>query len=206
MLDYIHECQANKPEYIPAYALELQILAGLRRGEIPPIEWSDVNDSCLNINKEQIIVRVSNEYSKQRTVIVKHTKNYVDRSFPMTSDLKDFFSRLKAVTDEYFHGTTHCFPDLKTKSGVITNNIVYSFYVRMCNKLNITICKDMIRGPHSFRRNGITKVSNTPGGNIMIASVLYGNSPQSASSHYYSGVDLQTAKQLLESNQTVTKK
>ena len=70
----------------------------------------------------------------------------------------------------------------------------------MCEKLGIEISKDFIKGPHSFRRNGITRVANNPGGNIMIASLIYGNSPQSASMHYYSGIDLETAKRLVEGN------
>lgn len=197
MVAYLHEHQQKKPDYMPAYALELQIIAGLRRGEIPPIEWSDVTETGLRINKEQILVRGKESYNK----IVNHTKNYVDRTFPMTNDLRDFFERLRIVDETYFPGNTHCFPNPNTENGVITNNAVYPFYVRMCNKLNIQIDKDSIKGPHSFRRNGITRVANNPNGNIMMASQIYGNSPKSASSHYYSGIDLETARKLVEGNQ-----
>lgn len=197
MLEYLHEHQKEKPSYMPAYALELQIIAGLRRGEVPPIEWTDVTETGLNINKEQILVRGKKSYNK----IVNHTKTYVDRTFPMTKDLREFFSRLRAVIDEYYPGSKYCFPNITTETGVITNQVVYPFYARMCNNLGIDVSKDFIRGPHSFRRNGITKVANNPGGNIMIASIIYGNSPQSASSHYYSGVDLETARRLVEGNQ-----
>jgi len=201
MIEYLHEYQQKKPDYMPAYALELQIIAGLRRGEIPPIEWSDVTETGLNINKEQILVRKSDRNNKSFNQIVNHTKNYTDRSFPMTKDLRDFFIRLRAVNKEYFPGNIYCFPNTKTDTGVITNNAVYPFYVRMCNKLNIEISKDFIKGPHSFRRNGITRVANNPEGNIMIASMIYGNSPQSASSHYYSGVNMEIARKLVEGNQ-----
>ena len=198
---YLHEYQCSKPDYMPAYALELQILAGLRRGEVPPIEWGDVSETSLNINKEQILVRKGNSNNKSYNKIVNHTKTYVDRSFPMTKDLRDFFDRLRAVIGEYYPGSKYCFPNITTETGVITNNAVYPFYVRMCEKLGIEISKDFIKGPHSFRRNGITRVANNPGGNIMIASLIYGNSPQSASMHYYSGIDLETARKLVEGNQ-----
>lgn len=197
MMRYLHEYQQNKPSYMPAYALELQIIAGLRRGEVPPIEWSDVTETGLNINKEQILVRGKKSYNK----IVNHTKTYVDRTFPMTKDLRDFFNRLQAADDEYYPGSKYCFPNITTETGVITNQSVYPFYARMCEKLDIDVSKDFIRGPHSFRRNGITRVANSPGGNIMIASQIYGNSPQSASAHYYSGIDLETARKLVEGNQ-----
>ena len=197
MIEYLHEYQQNSPDYMPAYALELQILAGLRRGEIPPIEWSDVTETSLNINKEQILVRASDRNEHSYNKIVNHTKNYVDRSFPMTEELQDFFKRLKESNDVYYPGCKFCFPNINSSTGVISNNVVYPFYTRMCKQLGIEISKDFIKGPHSFRRNGITKVSNAPGGNIMIASILYGNSPQSASSHYYTGIDMETAKKLV---------
>ena len=201
MIEYLHKYQQKKPNYMPAYALELQILAGLRRGEIPPLRWTDVTDSCLRINKEQILVRASDRNDRSYHKIVDHTKTYVDRAFPMTTELREFFDRLKSVNDKYYPENINCFPNPNSETGVISNCVVYPFYMRMCNNLGIEICKDFIKGPHSFRRNGITKVSNSPGGNIMIASILYGNSPQSASSHYYSGIDLETAKRLLEGNQ-----
>ena len=197
MLEYLHEHQKEKPDYMPAYALELQIIAGLRRGEIPPIEWTDVTETGLNINKEQILVRASDRNEHSYNKIVNHTKNYVDRSFPMTEELQDFFKRLKETNDVYYPSCKFCFPNINSSTGVISNNVVYPFYTRMCKQLGIEISKDFIKGPHSFRRNGITKVSNAPGGNIMIASILYGNSPQSASSHYYTGIDMETAKKLV---------
>lgn len=200
MIEYLHKYQKRKPKYMPAYALELQIIAGLRRGEIPPIRWTDVTDTYLSINKEQILVRASDRNDKGYNKIVDHTKTYVDRAFPMTNELRDFFRRLKAANSIFYPENINCFPNPDSETGVISNSVVYPFYVRMCNNLGIEICKDFIKGPHSFRRNGITKVSNTPGGNIMIASVLYGNSPQSASSHYYSGIDMETARRIIEGN------
>ena len=71
---------------------------------------------------------------------------------------------------------------------------------RMCRNLGIQISRDKMKGPHSFRRNGITKVCNLAGGNIVLASMLYGNSPECASRNYYTGLDLVTARQLLESS------
>lgn len=42
MMDYVHNKQQATPRYVPAYALELQFLMGLRRGEVPPLLWSDI--------------------------------------------------------------------------------------------------------------------------------------------------------------------
>ena len=193
MIDYLHKYQSKKPNYMPAYALELQILAGLRRGEVPPIEWNDISNNCISINKEQILVNGKN-------IVVPHTKTYTDRAFPITSEIRDFLFRLRNIIDTYYPGSEYLFP-ANTDSGVISNQTVYPFYVRMCKNLGINISKEFVKGPHSFRRNGITKVSNSPGGNIIIASVLYGNSPKCASSHYYSGINMDIARSILEGNQ-----
>ncbi len=85
-----------------------------------------------------------------------------------------------------------------TDNGVITNNTVYNFYRRICKKLNIPISKDHVKGTHSFRRNAITKVVNTTGGNILMASKLYGNTPKVADSNYYTGLDIDDAKDVVE--------
>ena len=44
IMAFIAEKQRKSPSYLPAYALEMQILLGLRRGEVPPLRWSDVHD------------------------------------------------------------------------------------------------------------------------------------------------------------------
>lgn len=185
MLSYLHSKQSLNPEYMPAWALELQILAGLRRGEIAPLEWSDIYDDAIHITKEMVTVLGSYE-----NIIVNHTKTYTDRVFPVTDQIREFLDRLPVTSD-------YLFPN-------ITNNMVYKLYSRMCKHLNIEISRECIRGPHSFRRNGITNVCNF-GGSLELAATLYGNSPASISKHYYTGINITKAKQILEGNQRVTK-
>ena len=71
-------------------------------------------------------------------------------------------------------------------------------YGRMCRNLGIEISREYTKEPHSFRRNGITRVCNASGGNMYLASQLFGNSPQSASRHYYTGIDVNQAKNVLD--------
>lgn len=193
MLDFLHKKQEDTPQYIPAYALELQIIMGLRRGEIAPLRWSDVKKHSIRICREQIT-----DKENKTLVIVSHTKTYKDREFPLTTTVSEFIGRLKIVHDEFYPASPYLFPDDSQKNGVINNRVVYRLYKRMCGKLGIEISREFTKGPHSFRRNGITRVCNASGGNIYLASVLYGNSPQSASKHYYTGINLSEAKALLE--------
>ena len=75
---------------------------------------------------------------------------------------------------------------------------VYGVYRRVCNKLGIPISKDLIRGPHSLRRNAITDVVNATNGNIIMASALFGNTPEVAKQNYYTGTNLTLAKEVLD--------
>ena len=68
---------------------------------------------------------------------------------------------------------------------------------RICKKLGIRICRDEIKGTHPFRRNAITDVVNASGGNIVLASSLFGNSPEVARKNYYTGIDLNVATETL---------
>ena len=51
---------------------------------------------------------------------------------------------------------------------------------------------------HAFRRNAITQVINQSNGNILMASKLFGNTPAVIKQNYYTGIDLEKAKEVLE--------
>lgn len=197
IMDYIAEKHQKAPKYLPAYALELQIIMGLRRGEVPPLMWSDVKEDCILISKEQITVKKSDRNEKEYFCIVHHSKTYKDRKYPLTSDLQAFLDRLRAVHEKYGIKSPYLFP-ADSETGVITNNTVYEFYRRMCRALEIPISRDTVKGTHSFRRNAITKAVNSSGGNVLLASQLFGNSPEVAEANYYTGLDMAEAKEILE--------
>lgn len=198
MLSYIHEYQKRKPSYIPAYALEMQILAGLRRGEVPPLLLSDIHDDYIDITKEQLTVKKNAVNEKEYCTVVNHTKNYRNRYFPRTDSINDLLARLQLVHDKYYPTSIYLFP-ADNENGIITNNTVYNFYRRMCKKLDIKIDSAFIKGTHSFRRNAITDVVNAANGNTIMASQLFGNTPEVAQKNYYTGVDLQRAKDVVNS-------
>ena len=196
-LEELHRRQKNRPKYSSYWALEMQILMGLRRGEIPPLRWNeDVRHSSINITREQLTDGGS-------YVIVDHTKNNKERFFPITDDLQDFLTRLKAMHDKYYPDSNFLFP-ADTPNGCITNNAVYLVYQGICQTLGIEIMKDERKGPHSFRRNAITDVINSTNGNGILASSLFGNSPEVARKNYYTGVDLAIAKEILDQRKIFT--
>lgn len=198
ILDELHRKQNENPKTSSYWALELQIIMGLRRGEAPPLEWNDVSDVCITICKEQLTC--GNDF-----IVVYHTKNYKDRYFPITNDVRSFLKRLKAMQDIYYPNSKYLFPS-DTKSGIISNRAVYYVYQRICAKLGIKIERDSVKGPHSFRRNAITDVVNSTNGNIIMASQLFGNTPDVAMQNYYTGTDLNLAKSVLNERSLYTVK
>lgn len=192
ILQEIYAKQHKSPLYMPAYALELQIAMGLRRGEIPPLCWSDVKDGYIWIHRE--LISVKRKESVEYT-IVSHTKTYKDRRFPITMDIQNILDKLRRLDID----SPYLFPG-KTEIGCINNNVVGDYYSRICNKLRIKRSRDFIKGPHSFRRNAITSTVNN-GGDIFMASQLFGNTPNVAEQNYYTGLNMSVARNILEGNQ-----
>ena len=197
ILSYTRAYQKKKESYIPAYALEFQILIGGRRGELPALKWSDVHDNYIFIHDMQITV-VKNGDKKETFALVGHTKTSKNRMFPITSEIKDLLTRLKTVDEKYFPSSDFLFPCNTSPTGAITNNVVYRYYRRTLKNLGIEKKPGVIMGTHSFRRNAITNVANLTGGNLTLASKLFGNSPQVANKNYYTGIDIDKVLEILE--------
>jgi integrase len=196
LMDYLHDYQQTHPRYLPSYALELQIIMGLRRGEIPPLTRDDVTNDYVYIHRELLTAKKTDD-TPEHFVIVNHTKTDRDRYYPMTSALQEFFSRLYDVLDRFYPSSSFLFP-ANNENGCITNNTVYNFYRRTLSNLNIQTKDGIIIGTHSFRRNAITKAVNASGGNIELVSRIYGNSPEVIRKNYFTGIDLVNAREILE--------
>lgn len=189
--------QKQSKDYLPAYAMELQMLMGLRRGEVLALKWSDMESGCFLICREQITVNQSAYNNKEFYAIVEHTKTWKDRKFPITAEIQNLLDRLLAVHKRKHIKSEFLFP-ANNALGVVSNQALYSFYRRMCQALNIPLNKECIKGTHSFRRNAITQFVNDSGGNMLMASQLYGNTPTVAEKNYYAGLNLSDAKAVLE--------
>jgi integrase len=198
VMAFIAEKHRKAPSYLPAYALEMQIIMGLRRGEVPPLRWSDVHDFWIGIEREQITLKPqTGTGGKDSFHIVGHTKNGKNRQFPITREVRDFLDRLKEVHRLYYPGSEYLFP-ADSPEGVITNSTVYNFYRRMCRALDIPVCQDTVRGTHAFRRNAISRYVNLDGGSIEDAARLFGNSALVAEKHYFTGMDVERFRKVLD--------
>ena len=192
MRAFIAEKHKKDPSYLPAYALELQMLVGLRRGEVPPLLWSDIASDelgeFLSIERIQLTVKKSKYNPTEYEKIVNHTKTGEDREIPLFPELRDLILRIRDVHDRYGIKSEFLFP-ADTETGCISNYTVYEFYRRMCKKLGIKLCRDKMKGPHSYRRNVGSRIVNSSGGNIELATQILGNSPDVFREHYYTGAE-----------------
>ncbi len=116
-------------------------------------------------------------------------KMWAGRTAGMTDSLAEFLIRFKQIHYDFYRDSEYLFP-ADNSVGVISNNVVYKFYSRMCKNLGISISRELIKGTHSFRRNAITDVVHASGGNLVLASQLFGNSPEVAKNSYYTGTNL----------------
>ena len=129
--------------------------------------------------------------------MVDHTKTWSDRRFPLTDAVMNLLVRLKEA--QYKDGYDGIFLFPGGRNGCISNHAVYLFFRRMCDKLEIPVTQRRVRGTHAFRRNAITDIINKTGGNSLLASKLYGNTPYIAEKYYFTGIDMELAKSLLDS-------
>lgn len=96
----------------------------------------------------------------------------------------------------YYPDSPFLFPG-ETKNGTISNKAVYYVYQRICKKLGIEIIENVVRGPHSFRRNAISDAVNNSNGDLNLAAELYGNSVYTIKKNYYTGIDVERGKEVL---------
>lgn len=202
LLKMIHEDEVDRPWQMSIWACEFQILIGGRSAEIPPLKWSDIVDGKIMIYKQQLPNR-KKENAPYNNVIVNHTKNYKDRFFPVTNEVRNFLERLKEVHDMYYPENEYLFPHKDTPSGRLSYTMMSNYFTKLCHRNGIEKNVNAKRGLHSFRRNGITKIMNSPGGSAALASEIYGNSPEVAIKNYYTGINLELAKQILEGNKVI---
>lgn len=92
--------------------------------------------------------------------------------------------KLLDVHDMYYPNSPYLFP-ADTENGCITCAVVGELHNDLCKALDISISKEIKRGPHAFRRTRITEVINNTNGNTVLAAQMFGNSPETIRKNYY---------------------
>ena len=179
LIDYAHQMQTLYPKKSNAYAYELQIYTGLRRGELSPLTWDDV------IVQDNVVYLSITKQLKEDNSIVNRTKTNKDRVVPLTSNAREVLHKLEFLHREYYPNSKYLFPTNKAL-GCIVYSAVYGFHKIACRNLGIPISKDYIKGTHAFRRTIATEFRNK-GVNPQAVSNYLGHNKMTEDLNYYVG-------------------
>ena len=135
---------------MPAYAIELAIYTGMRVSELSTLKWSDITDSCININKSAKHNRLKNEFS------VGKTKTKKSRVYPNDEQITKLLSKIKHIQTEY---------------GILCEWIFTDGNGGYTHARNITDCMTRLCREHGLSGGGITKLWKTTSSDLQSKGV-----------------------------------
>jgi integrase len=187
----------KKPDDLPTFAYLLVSLRGIRRSEVVALRWDDIRDGLIYVQRSEKEISVKGEDGKthEKLRISDKTKTGRSRVFPVTPKVQEVIDELKKVHQRLGLRSCCLFPDSKTETGILTLNSVYHVHTYCCEHSGIETNKDIIRGPHAFRRNLATALREN--GSVDIAAGLLGHTPSVDDSFYYMGVSMEEAREVL---------
>lgn len=160
--DRLQQDHRDHPEYIPSYAVELASLTGMRVSELTALKWDCIFDDYILIDKSEKYNRLTGAYE------IGKTKNYMERKFPMTPEIKKVLDAVKAaeIANGYF-----CEWVFADANGRIKNTNVSSCIKNKCRQVGIEE-----RGIHCYRKTVNSKM-RCAGTSSTVAAALLGHSP-----------------------------
>lgn len=190
--DHEQSVIAKRPSFLTPYAMLLQMQLGLRRGEVCALHWDDITTD-ENGTRYLTIQRMLRKVPKhngmpEHQVISQHTKTSKDRTIPLWKEVTDLLDAVYEISGD----GTYIFPG-EAADGCLGINSIYKHYTRACAAIGIPIQKDVIRGPHAWRRNFAKRL-----GNSYLSSHLLGNDQKVCEENYSNAIDFAEALAELE--------
>ena len=178
-----HRWQEAHPTDSRAWAYELNLLMAPRKGELPVLRWSDIQDGRIIIWRRQVFVE-----STGAVTIRNMPKNGSIRYYPVTDMIHEFLDRLKKRNSLYYPDHELLFPSPGREYDMIRPGSLYQFHLLMCKSPEkdfekIPVIPGVIRGPHAFRRTHESGIMDA-GGSRELAGKVYGNTEQAILQHY----------------------
>ena len=167
--DNLYEGYQKNPEYIPAYAVEMAMLTGMRVGELSALRWDCITDTYILVDKSEKFDRITKEY------FVDTTKNGKSRIFPLTDEVKDLLARIKRTEMAKGFFCEWVFADA---NGRIHASVISSCVKNRCRMIGITE-----RGIHAFRRTLNSRL-RCSGVSATVAAALLGHT-EDVNERYY---------------------
>lgn len=190
--DHEQSIIAKRPHFLTPYAMLLQMQLGLRRGEVCALQWDDITTD-KNGTRYITIHRMLRKVPKHNGIpehqeISHHTKTSKDRTIPLWKEVTDLLDAIYEISGSGIY----VFPG-EIADGCLGINAVYKHYTRACSAVGVPIQKDIIRGPHAWRRNFAKRL-----GNSYLSSHLLGNDQKVCEENYSDAIDFEEAREQLE--------
>ena len=125
---------------MPPYAIELAIYTGMRVSELSTLKWSDIDDTCISINKSAKHNRLKNEF------FIGKTKTKKSRVYPVDEQITNLLKRIKHVQEEH---------------GILCEWIFTDGNGSYTHSRNITDCMTRLCREQNLNGGGINKLRKT---------------------------------------------
>lgn len=161
---------ADRPLFMPRYAVELALLTGMRVGEIASLKWDDIRDGYIYIHTSIKHNRLNNEFH------VGKTKTKKSREFPLCDEIIELLQKVYCVEKEHGVLCEYIFTDCE--GGYIKPQRITDCIKRLTNYLGIH------GGGITALRKTINSNLRKQGVPVTIASSILGHTPEVNERHY----------------------
>lgn len=171
LMKQLEKSYIEKPNYIPAYAVELAIYTGMRIGEIVALKWENIRDDLkiIIICQSEKFDRVNREYK------IESTKTGKERQFPISDKIECLLYRLKKVELQYGYLGEYVFQN--------ENGKIHSSSIAHCIRYKCIQAGIPEKSIHALRRTLNSKL-RCAGVSGIIASSLMGHTEDVNSLNY----------------------
>ena len=146
----LNEYYKKLPSYMPPYAIELAIYTGMRVSELSTLKWSDIDDTCISINKSAKHNRLKNEF------FIGKTKTKKSRVYPVDEQITNLLKRIRRVQEEH---------------GILCEWIFTDGKGSYTHSRNITDCMTRLCREQNLNGGGITKLRKTTSSDLQHTGV-----------------------------------
>lgn len=167
----IRSDHAEKPYYMPSYAVELSIYTGMRAGELAGLKWHDIS-----LEKRNVVISKSEKFDKIKKVYyLSTTKTNKTRMFPISDEMFCFFENLKLLQRE-----CGCYEDyvFSTAEGNVHGKTISDCIRNKCIQTGIKV-----KGIHAIRRTVNSKM-RCEGVSSTVAASLLGHTAEVNNTNY----------------------
>ena len=175
----------NKPNYIPAYALEMARLTGMRVGELAALTWDcvDFDEGVITVEKAEVFNYADCTYS------ITKTKNGSVRAVPITPEIRQLLEKLHEVEVRYGYLCEWVFAN---ERGRVHKHAMIKCAVTKSHQAGVDV-----KSIHCYRRTVNSRMKSAGVSTTVAASILGHTEDVNESFYTYDVSDLDYKRRVL---------